>query len=160
MPNWCDNTATITFPTNTDANEFKAHCHHGVADSLFQYFKPLKDSEGWYWDRVNEWGTKWDASGVETHWEDEKRVVIHFSTAWSPPIGVYEKMLENNIIVEATYHEPGMCFVGSWREGFDEYYEYSNSHSREISDLIGEELDMLYDITNQVKEYEDFENET
>ena len=26
MPNWCDNTATITFPTNTDANAFKAHC--------------------------------------------------------------------------------------------------------------------------------------
>ena len=80
--------------------------------------------------------------------------MLNFSTAWSPPIGVYEKMLENNIGVEATYYEPGMCFVGSWKNGLDEYYDYSGSNSKEIPNLIGEELDMMYQISAEVESYE------
>jgi hypothetical protein len=154
MPNWCDNTATITFPTEEEANAFKTYCHDGLVDSIFQYFKPLKDSEDWFWDRVNEWGTKWDASGVDVHWQDDTSVVLNFSTAWSPPIGVYEKMSENSISVEASYYEPGMCFVGTWKDGLDEFYEYANFTSSEIPELIGEELDMIYNVSTEVESYE------
>jgi len=47
---------------------------------------------------VNNWGTKWNAYCFNylDGWNDseEGRLEIEFQTAWSPPMGVYEKLAE------------------------------------------------------------------
>ena len=53
-----------------------------------------------------------DASMHDIHWVDDRTVVMSFDTAWSPPIGVYEAMVEQGWAVSATYFEP-VWFVGS-----------------------------------------------
>jgi len=48
----------------------------------------------WYeWSNKN-WGTKWDAYDVEVLREDECSLDIQFTTAWSPPVPLYEKLSE------------------------------------------------------------------
>ena len=46
-------------------------------------------------------------------------------TAWAPPIEAYNKFLDDmdGCSIEATYHEPGMDFLGEYIDGDDNFYE-------------------------------------
>lgn len=119
----------------------------------------------WYDFCVQHWGTKWDVDPY-----DPADVVIvdntiefGFDSAWSPPMGIYEAMVEQGYTVEATYYEPGMGYVGrcdgSPEFGFtDDCYEYSGETSKTVRDVIGEELDEEYGISESMAEWEE-ENE-
>lgn len=110
----------------------------------------------WYDFCVNRWGTKWD---VESY-EGENTVVDNgvlefgFDSAWSPPIGVYEEMVEQGFEVVAYYNEPGMVYVGKWDNGVDDCYDYSGETSKTVRDAIGEELDDMYGISESMADYE------
>ena len=78
------------------------------------------------------WGTKWDigSDNNEAHGLNPtvvgKQATMTFDSAWSPPIGLYEKLHELGFSVEATYFEPGMAFCGIWQDGEDHYVEYTS----------------------------------
>ena len=81
--------------------------------------------ENWYDWQVAEWGTKWDVGAPEGHKEKIKagatEVKLRFDSAWSPPIQFYEKMhYDRNFDVEAMFFEPGVGFIGSWKNGTDD----------------------------------------
>jgi hypothetical protein len=61
-------------------------------------------------------------------------------------------------IIKAFYEEPGMAFCGMVtgdEDGFDdEYYEYGGETSATVRDVIGEELDDYFDISNQMADWE------
>ena len=62
MPNWCDNSLTITASKEKiDAIEAGLKLQEKV---LFQTIRPRPESEeeSWYEWNVNNWGTKWEAS--------------------------------------------------------------------------------------------------
>ena len=117
--------------------------------------------KNWYDWQVANWGTKWDiceATVVEVK-DDGYAATLSFDTAWSPPIGAYEKLMELGFEVRGYYYEPGMCFVGCWDNGNDEYYEYSGCDSTNVRDTIGEVLDDMFCISESMAEYEEDEAE-
>lgn len=69
----------------------------------------------WYEWSYNNWGTKWNAyDGYVSKISDES-FQVSFSTAWSPPTPVIQKMGEMfpNLIIEMEYQEEGMGFAGT-----------------------------------------------
>ena len=172
MPNWCANSATIQFPTTEMADDFKtrllamsinpdAKDPNGNDLSVLGWFIPepkYDDSDegmpGWYMWRVNNWGTKWDIQLHDDQWIDENTVVLHFDTAWSPPIACYESMDESGFIVNASYYEPGMCFTGYFENGEDRGVDYSDCETPEaVRDLVGDDLDDEWNISEQMREW-------
>jgi hypothetical protein len=68
-----------------------------------------------WWDwRVQNWGTKWNSYDCEVIEIDDEQIEYRFSTAWSPPEGVIEKLREQypDIEITAFYDEPGMEIAG------------------------------------------------
>ena len=93
--------------------------------------------EGWYDWRVKNWGTKWDVVDVDitqplTIHDDEEdtepsSMNASFSfncwTAWSPPIPVWDKLVEMGLSVDADYQDEGMMFEGRYVNGEDKCWE-------------------------------------
>jgi hypothetical protein len=72
----------------------------------------------WYDFCCEEWGTKWDAKEVDIQEEGDDYVVLSFDTAWSPPIGIYEYLVnEKDLDVQASYCEQGVGFMGVFDNG-------------------------------------------
>ena len=109
----------------------------------------------WYDFCVNEWGTKWDIGGGDASVDDiEGGLMLGFDSAWSPPIGAYEKLMEQGFEIEAMYYEPGMAFAGIWDNGNDDYYEYGGMNSGEIAEALPSELDEAFGISESAAEWE------
>jgi hypothetical protein len=110
----------------------------------------------WYDFCVNEWGTKWDvgADGQEALVQDANHITLNFDSAWSPPIGAYERLVEMGFSIRAMYYEPGMCFAGIWEDGHDDYYEYSTMTSEEVAAEFPPELDECFCISESMAEWE------
>ena len=121
-------------------------------------------AENWYDWRVNNWGTKWEVSefyGVDKQPDaliGDSTISFAFSSAWSPPIGAYEKFLENNpdCFIRAYYYEGGCDFMGLWEDGVDDCYAPSDYKSTDDfwKDGIGSTLDDVFNITESMAEYE------
>ena len=110
----------------------------------------------WYDYCVSRWGTKWD---VDPYDRRDVKVVNNtiqfgFDSAWSPPMGIYEKLVEDGFEVVALYYEPGMAYVGKYDNGCDDCYDYGGHNSKTVVDLIGEELDDYFGISESMAEYE------
>lgn len=86
----------------------------------------------WYDWCVNNWNTKWDvgSDNNESHGLNptvvDNQASMTFDSAWAPPIGLYERLVELGFKVEATYWEPGMAYCGLWQDGEDHYVEYTH----------------------------------
>ena len=111
----------------------------------------------WYDFQVNEWGTKWDCGGDGDQIELEPgqdNTTLCFDSAWAPPIGVYEALMDQGFRVRAYYYEPGMCFAGIYDENGDDYYDLSNMTSQQVAEDIPSELDEMFGISETMAEYE------
>lgn len=76
----------------------------------------------WYDFCIAEWGTKWDARTADEdipYTIEGNVVTIFFDTAWAPPMQIYYALEEMGFIVEATYIEQGMGYIGYYRDGID-----------------------------------------
>ena len=110
----------------------------------------------WYDFCVNRWGTKWDISSQAECERDEDGLGFNgtFDTAWAPPMGVVEQMVELGLEVTLYYNEPGMSFVGKFEDGNDFCYDYGGLNSETVRGYIGDELDDFFGISEQMAEYE------
>jgi hypothetical protein len=111
----------------------------------------------WYDFCTSRWGTKWDVDPYDPDTvvlDDTNTVSFGFDSAWAPPTGIYETMVEQGYNVQAQYYEPGMGFVGSWEDGCDDYYDIGGMRSTEVRDTIGEFLDDNFGISESMAEYE------
>jgi hypothetical protein len=89
--------------------------------------------KNWYDWCVNNWGTKWNAGGdndamqvdYDEDVDNQGTALFQFDTAWAPPLGVLEKLMETHpeLSIECRYHEPGVGFFGVWTDGSDRCYE-------------------------------------
>jgi hypothetical protein len=184
MPNWCNNGVTITHedPEKIAAlaeamrkNEFcdyvipvpaalKDTISGGYGDKDQQAALERQTAENiekygygnWYDFCVAHWGTKWDVdlAGTVNVSECGTIVDVGFDSAWSPPVGVYEKLVEQGYDVVAFYYEPGMGFVGKWDNGYDDCIEYGGETSETVRSAIGEELDDYFGISESMAEWE------
>ena len=142
MPNWCMNNLTIEHDDIEKVNEFVEAYKRG--DTCEHYLPTPKRDDGelsddWWDYRVNNWGTKWDFGG-EGEWieQDGNMVRCSYDTAWSPPIGLYERLQVLGFYVKASYFEPGMSFAGKWIDGEDYEYGGDNGIDDFPQDLIEE----------------------
>lgn len=113
--------------------------------------------KNWYDWCVAEWGTKWDitadGNGEPALSEDGRSVQFSFDSAWSPPLGAYEKLEELGFRVEAFYYEPGCAFCGRYADGVDDYYELRGT-SDEVEKQIPQELDEMFAIVENMAMWE------
>jgi hypothetical protein len=118
----------------------------------------------WYDYCVNEWGTKWDV-GLDGGWGDpaeiqeDGRLTLSFDSAWSPPLGAYEKLCDLGFSVRGYYFEGGMMFAGVWDDGYDDYVELGGLSSEQIKEEIPEALDEMFGISETIAEYEQEESD-
>jgi hypothetical protein len=159
MPNWCNNSVTVSHPDKEMMLKFS----HGLLEGkLFQTFIPMPETEpNWYEWHVENWGTKWDIS--EGHFELEEDGLSGngwFSTAWGPPIAAYEKLANLGFSIDAFYTECGMGFVGVWIDStsvcVDDYYDlFEDKNWRkgidqpDILDYLEAEYESWLDSDNQ-----------
>jgi hypothetical protein len=182
MPNWCNNTVELShkdpvmmeravksfndgsflsefIPVPTELNIVAGF----LGDTEEQKALELKQEENlkkfgystWYDYCVNEWGTKWDISPYEpvTLGEDG-RITTSFDSAWSPPIGAYEKLLDLGFEVRAYYYESGVGFCGAWEDGIDDYYEIGGMTGEDVAEMLPSELDEMFCISENIMEWE------
>ena len=126
------------------------------AGKLLEEFLPFPNGEWDYDWCVNAWGTKWDIGGEDAHMveQDANNVVFNFDSAWAPPTGAYEQLMEQGFKILAYYYEPGMAFCGKWDDGDDDYYEYGDMSAVEIEAMLPDDLDETFGISEAVAEYE------
>jgi hypothetical protein len=115
--------------------------------------------KNWYDWNIANWGTKWDFSLDNVERQDPNTVTAAFESAWAPPIDAYRKLLALGFEIEAMYYEPGMCFVGKWDNGEDDYYEYGGETSATVREAIGAELDDYFGISEEMAQYEEEDQE-
>ena len=184
MPNWCNNGITIKHRDTAMIERvikgkdrlFMEFCPtpQELADTVAGFPGADKEAEheaqkarniekygykDWYDWNVANWGTKWDITldGIERL--DNNTVKAFFESAWAPPVNAYEKLCAMGFEIEAYYDEPGMCFCGKWtgdeNDSFDDYYEYSGQTSETVRELIGEDLDDYFGISETMAQYEE-----
>ena len=95
----------------------KLEQHFNPDGSLFYEtynFPDGKNDDRWYMWCVNNWGTKWDACDKSVEYEDSEILALTFSTAWSPPEGIVEKLREKypELSFSCFYDEPGCEIAG------------------------------------------------
>ena len=125
--------------------------------------------KNWYDWCVNNWGTKWNAGGdnpdmmVDYDYDEDGDTVIalfQFDTAWAPPLGVLEKLMDTHpeLSIECRYHEPGVGFFGVWTDGSDRCYETEqfpkSTHPFWTQHQDGLLLDETFGIVESMQEYE------
>jgi hypothetical protein len=112
--------------------------------------------DNWYDFCTSNWGTKWDIniSDVCDRDEDGMGFSGSFDSAWSPPMGVVERLNEQGYAVTLYYYESGMGFVGKYEDGVDHCYEYGGETSETVRSAIGDELDDFFGISESMAEYE------
>ena len=156
MPNWCMNKLTVSHANPDMVDRFENAYNLGKACNEFL---PLPEGEDWYSWQINNWGTKWDI-GADMGTDKEERyglkatrvdneVCCSFDSAWSPPVGLYEKLVDLGYDVKASYWEPGMAFCGIWDNGADNYCEY------QTKDMIPVALWNEYDMQEFFKDDEE-----
>ena len=121
--------------------------------------------KNWYDWCVNNWGTKWNAGGdndammvdYDEDQGDQGIALFQFDTAWAPPLGVLEKLMDTHpeLSIECRYHEPGVGFFGVWTDGSDRCYDnIQGSQDAFWQSDDGRLLDETFDIVEQMQEWE------
>ena len=181
MPNWCNNTLTLThedpamilrakealdrgeflnefIPVPTDLQIVSGR----VGDGAEQRELERKTAENvekygygnWYDFCVGEWGTKWDVGcegSTDVH-PDGKMLHTYFDSAWAPPVNAYVKLEELGFKVNAMYYEPGMCYAGTYGELGDEEINLEGLRADDI-ERDHPELDDCFGISESIREY-------
>ena len=111
----------------------------------------------WYDFCVNEWGTKWDVGGEgdQATVESPNAIKMNFDSAWAPPIAAMEKFQDLGFKVKLVYWESGMCFAGIYDENGDDYLDYTDMSADEVADIINPELDECMCIVENLREWEE-----
>lgn len=174
MPNWCSNTVTVSHTDKTKLNKLAEAIRDGkFLNSVIPVPQELKDAvadfnineenvrkfgySNWYDYCVDKWGTKWEVDCYDIQDLDDNTITTYFDSAWSPPIGIYDELVNQGFTVEAYYYEPGCAFVGKYDNGVDECIGFEDCNAENVRDVIGDELDDYFGISENMAEWESME---
>ena len=144
MPNHCYQTVTITGPRS-----LVSQIHDGLKSEEARFCdlispmpfemwsapevklpKPWDTTlPSWYEWRNEHWGTKWDVCSVEVEDfvaitdRDERSLEFKCWTAWSPPIPIWDRLVDLGCKVSAEYEDEGWMFKGTYENGLDQCWE-------------------------------------
>ena len=173
MPNWCNNSITITGPEEKILDIWSKA--QGPDSGLINAMVPMPaeyegttapgEPRNWYAWRLQHWGTKWDIDldGLELEAADGTATISGwFDSAWSPPTHAYKIYCAENpdCSIEAFYEESGCCFVGKWdNENGDDYHEYDDATSETIGSMVPKYLVDEFELDQRLAEQEEEEEE-
>ena len=168
MPNWCNNSFSIT--GNTESIRELWEAAQTANDGEFGLLNAIAPIGEWeYGKAVETSGTKWDVSdeGLEfiDNGDGTACITGWFESAWAPPIAAYEQLAADfdSCVIECSYYEPGMDFGGFWSsENGDE--EFDNLQERleqpvEEWDERFKEFEVEYDLLSEEWRFEEEEIE-
>jgi len=192
MPNWCNNTITISHPDMAMMKRVvKGYNQNRLLDEFIPVPLELKDGamnieelrkkrnwehkkeldkvreelnrkyfgyKDWYDYCISEWGTKWDVgrnSAPTLLMKDikNKTVTFSFDSAWSFPLGAYEKLSDMGFSIRAMYYEGGCAFCGIWEDGEEITYGIEGD-SLWVKENIPQEIDKEFCISENMAEWE------
>lgn len=167
MPNWCMNSAVFHHSDPAMILKLSEALKKG---EVCRTFVPIE--EEWAkltanpdfvdeigWQRIkfqtDHWGTKWDfGDDADTDLVNENTLTVpNFLTAWSPPIGLYNKMIEMGFEITAYYFEPGCCFCGTYMNGSEEIVDIKEQS--DIPEEVRDTFDTDQYYQNDEEEVED-----
>ncbi len=190
MPNWCNNYIEVSHEDPTkiralaDALNRGEFCSHVIPtpkaltdtvagsvpegperdahEAQMKSNLELYGAKDWYDFQTSRWGTKWDVGGDSQAdvSDDGLSMSASFDSAWSPPMGVYDALVEQGYQVRAYYYEGGMAYCGVYEDGSDDHYDIGNMSADQVADTIPEDLDEMFCITETIREYEEPEELT
>lgn len=154
MPNWCNNTVTLSFNTKKSLQEFvKKISDTENAVGLFELIKPIGEWE--YHKALDTWGTKWDVFLPDSIYNmlihiESKGLTISFDTAWGPPSGVYEHIVDTCedtgvSLDQASYLEEGMGVCGIYFDDCGTLANYQYNTCDKIPLNIAKEVGLDYE---------------
>jgi len=182
MPNWCNNSIAVRGTSQAQVQRLvKAFEAGEFCDAVIPIPEELRNPDtgsyggedaaakdrlredltakygysGWYDFCTGRWGTKWDVGGADSNIDvhpNGLEFVASFDSAWSPPIGVYEALVEQGFEVEAFYYESGMGFAGHWDNGIDNCITEIGTLSPTEIRTNYPEIDEHFGIADQVEE--------
>jgi len=172
MPNWCDNTVYITHddPKKIQVlvDAWKENKFFGTIYPEPDYTKvkvkptfpsikgnddPVSPESAWWDWRVQNWGTKWEITTDEAYIDiQENQIRVSFATAWSPPTGIFDKLVADGYGVNALYYEGGCAFCGEYVDGSDETYG-TDGKWQDVKNTIPDNIDLEFGITENMKEW-------
>ncbi len=183
MPNWCNNDLILKHADEAQIDKALAAFKEGKLLDTFvpvppelketmagHYGDPYKDElhkftqqlnikyfgyANWYDFAVAEWGTKWDIGGSDASiiQRDANTIEMSFESAWSPPIGAYEKLQALGFNVTGYYWEPGMGFCGRFDSEGD-YYLEGIGDAKDAARRIPKDIDERMNISDQLADWE------
>lgn len=169
MPNWCDNTLTISHPDPAVMEKAVAAWNDGkflttfVPEPDYETIvvlptypeivgnnEPVDPKKSWWDWRVQNWGTKWEIGFDPDHGNRAELVngkfTVGFMSAWSPPLPAYDSMMKQGFSILAYYFEPGCDFCGRYEDGIDDSYTASEGG-------IPEDIDQEMGISKTLEHY-------
>lgn len=179
MPNWCNNSITISGPKDKITKLYNdTVAENGLLQVMYPMPKELEDTtspapkegepqplvdgyDNWYDWRVNNWATKWDVDVEHLELsEDGTNISGWFDSAWSPPTGAYDEFLARNedCSIKALYYEGGMDFGGEYLDGSDTCLtmsDYTADQMEDENEGLIYELDQHFNFSESVREYEE-----
>jgi hypothetical protein len=183
MPNWCQNSLTITHDDPAMIARAKAAFEAGklfnefipvpqdLVDTVSGYMGDGEDQRkleaqsaknrhaygyaNWYDFCCGEWGTKWDVADGEVISETENMLMLFFNTAWGAAIPAYDKLTALGFGIDAMYYEAGMQFCGAYHSEYgDDRYEITGDSSW-VELNIPSDIDAQFNISEQMREWEE-----
>ena len=159
MPNHTDNRVILSHDDSQMIDNIYNVMNTGDAE-LCNYLIPEprddagEPTSGWYDWRLEHWGTKWEIYHPHVNRMDANTLVMNFDTAWSPPIPVYDKLVEMGFEVNARYLDEGWLYIGEYIDGYD----WSTG---DVESVVTEypDLDLEYGIGDHIAERAEEENE-
>ena len=132
MPNWCQN---ILYLSHKDealrTRAFRALDRNEFLSVMVPVTEDSRES------RIESWGTKWDVREIDVFEinEPDQTIELQFDTAWSPPLGVYEALMDKGFYIRAEYVDEGVGFAGEWIDGDDFCYGSKEDTPEHLSHL-------------------------
>ena len=127
MPNHTDNRVTL-YHKDSQQIDMIYNIMNTDDTPLCQTLIPMDEAlldndahadDGWYTWRLQNWGTKWDVYESHCTRFDANTLQLTFYTAWSPPIPVFDKLVDMGFEVNARYLDEGWMYAGEYVDGDD-----------------------------------------
>jgi len=111
-------------------------------------FSDNYEVQGWYEWRLENWGTKWDVYETQCTRINANTMQLYFYTAWSPPIPVFDKLVDMGFEINARYLDEGWGYIGEYTDGDD-------WSSVEVESVVEDypDLDLEFGISERIAEY-------
>ena len=161
MPNHTDNRVTL-YHKDSQQIDMIYNIMNTDDTPLCQTLIPMDEAlldndahagDGWYTWRLQNWGTKWDVYESHCTRFDANTLQLHFYTAWSPPMPIYDKLVDMGFEVTARYLDEGWGYIGEYVDGNDWCTDEVESVAENYP-----ELDAEFGLSERMAEYQDEEN--